>query len=90
VLLGQHAPDLDYATLHQRVSHNVAFTPLQNLCGQPGMSVPLCWSPDGLPIGLHFASAAQGDELLFQLATQLEAAQAWAQFLPPTLTQGPR
>jgi amidase len=89
VLLGQHAPDLDYATLHQRVSHNVAFTPLQNLCGQPGMSVPLCWSPDGLPIGLHFASAAHGDELLFQLATQLEAAQAWALRLPPTLTQGP-
>jgi amidase len=88
VLLGQHAPDLDYATLHARVSRNVAFTPLQNITGQPGMSVPLHWTPDGLPVGVHFAAGAQCDELLFQLAYQLESAQPWAQRLPPTLTQG--
>ena len=88
VLLGQHAPDLDYATLHARVSRNVAFTPLQNITGQPGMSVPLHWTPDGLPVGVHFAAGAHGDELLLQLAYQLEAAQPWAQRLPPTLTQG--
>ncbi len=88
VLLGHHAPDLDYATLHARVSRNVAFTPLQNITGQPGMSVPLHWTPDGLPVGVHFAAGVHGDESLFQLAYQLEAAQPWAQRLPPTLAQG--
>lgn len=87
VLLGQHAPDLDYATLHARVSRNVAFTPLQNITGQPGMSVPLHWTDDGLPVGVHFAAAAGGDELLFQLAYQLEAAQPWAQRRPPLLKE---
>lgn len=87
VLLGQHAPDLDYATLHQRVSRNVAFTPLQNITGQPGMSLPLHWTPDGLPVGVHFAAAAGGDEGLFQLAYQLEAAQPWVQRRPPLLKE---
>jgi amidase len=82
VSLGQHAPDLDYPTLRERVTRNVAFTPLQNITGQPGMSVPLHWSHDGLPVGVHFAAAAQGDDLLFQLAYQLEAAQPWAQRRP--------
>jgi len=89
VLLGQHAPDVDYATLRERVSRNVAFTPLQNITGQPGMSVPLHWTPDGLPVGVHFAAGVQGDELLIQLAYQLEAAQPWARRLPPLLKDKP-
>ena len=83
VLVGEHAPDLDYATLHERVSRNVAFTPLQNITGQPGMSVPLHWAKDGLPVGVHFAAGVNGDDMLFQLAYQLEAAQPWAHRLPP-------
>jgi amidase len=87
VLVGEHAPDLDYATLHERVSRNVAFTPLQNITGQPGMSVPLHWDQDGLPVGVHFASGVNGDDMLFQLAYQLEAAQPWTQRLPPLVSK---
>lgn len=85
--VGQHAPDLDYATLHQRVSRNVSFTPLQNVTGQPAMSVPLEETDDGLPLGVHFAAGAYRDELLFQLAYELEAALPWAQRRPPTIDQ---
>ena len=84
VPVGHHAPDLDYTTLHERVSRNVAFTPLQNITGQPGMSVPMDWAPDGLPVGVHFAAGVNRDDMLFQLAYQLEAAQPWAQRLPPS------
>lgn len=89
VPLGHHAPDIDYPTLRERVSHNVAFTPPQNIAGLPGMSVPLAWADDGLPLGVHFSAGAGRDELLFQLAYQLEAAQPWAQRRPPTLDELP-
>ena len=85
--VGQHAPDLDYSTLRQRVQHNVAFTPVQNISGQPAMSVPMGWCPDGLPLGVHFAAGAHQDELLLQLACQIEAAQPWAHRRPTTLDQ---
>jgi amidase len=55
----------------------VPFTPIQNLTGQPAISLPLHWSVDGLPVGMMF-SARFGDEAtLFRLAGQLEAAQPW-------------
>ncbi|MGV8996046.1 MAG: amidase [Parvibaculaceae bacterium] len=54
------------------------FAMVQNLTGQPSMSLPLHWSADGLPIGMLF-SARFGDEAtLFRLAAQLEAARPWA------------
>ena len=58
------------------------FTALFNITGQPSMSVPLHWSPEGLPIGVMF-SARFGDEAtLFRLAAQLEKAKPWAKRRP--------
>ena len=34
----------------------VGYTPIHNIAGCPGMSVPLHWSDEGLPIGTHFAA----------------------------------
>jgi amidase len=61
----------------------VPFTPAQNITGQPGMSVPLYWTRDGLPLGAHFATKAGGEGLLFRLASQLEEARPWAGRIPP-------
>lgn len=53
------------------------FTALYNASGQPSMSVPLHWTPDGLPIGVMFSGRFGEDAVLFRLAAQLEKAQPW-------------
>ena len=54
------------------------FTAAFNASGQPAMSVPLGMSPEGLPIGVHFAAAQGRDGLLMSLAADLERAAPWA------------
>ena len=51
-----------------------AYTPLANLCGIPGISLPLAQQANGLPLGIQ-AQAKQGhDGLLLKLAAQIERA----------------
>ena len=66
----------------KEISEFGPYTALYNVTGQPSMSVPLYWTPDGLPVGVMF-SARFGDEAtLFRLAAQLEKARPWAARTP--------
>jgi len=60
----------------------VPFTQLSNLTGTPSMSVPLHWTPDGLPLGVQFMGPFGSEDRLLQLAAQLEEAQPWFDRLP--------
>lgn len=53
------------------------YTPVCNATGQPGMSVPLYWNDQGLPIGVHFSGGFGDEGTLFRLAAQLEEARPW-------------
>ena len=60
----------------------VPFTQLANLTGTPAMSVPLHWTPDGLPLGVQFVAPFGREDVLLQLAAQLEQARPWFGRLP--------
>lgn len=56
----------------------VAYTPIANTTGLPAMSVPTDWTKDDLPIGTQFLAPLGREDLLFQLAAQIEEAHPWA------------
>lgn len=60
----------------------IPFTPFANMTGQPSMSVPLYWEEEGLPVGSMFTAPIGREDMLFQLAAQLEEAQPWMQRVP--------
>ena len=71
-------------TFSRRVAEYLTITPLYNATGTPAMSVPLHWTADGLPVGVHFqADAMAKKESLIEFAAQLEQAQPWFDRLPP-------
>lgn len=78
--LGLHSLLLKTGQVKQMAMDNLEklpFTQLANMTGQPAMSVPLYWTADGLPLGSQFIAPLGKDELLFQLAAQLEQTQPW-------------
>ncbi len=76
--IGYLDPMADYEQIIDRLQDWVAFTPLQNVTGEPAISLPLAVSADGLPIGLMFSAAMGQEARLLELAYELEDARPWA------------
>ncbi|MCP5068143.1 MAG: hypothetical protein GY946_16400, partial [bacterium] len=74
---------LPFEQVYEPLVDYVSYTPVWNAAGNPAMSVPLAWSPSGLPIGSQFAARLGGEGTLLALAYELEAAQPWRERLPP-------
>ena len=58
------------------VGQTLSLTSFANICGHPAMSVPLS-NIEKLPLGSMFQAPNGQDELLYQLAYQLEEARPW-------------
>ncbi len=64
-------------------SHLESFLPVFNASGQPAISLPMCQSAGGLPIGMHLVGRFGAEALLLRLAASLEEALPWAGRVPP-------
>lgn len=62
--------------------HRTPFTQLANLTGTPAMSVPWVLDPQGLPVGVQCTAAWGREDLLLQVASELEQAHPWAHWRP--------
>jgi amidase len=81
--VGELDPPADdpFAT-QARTSLLVPFTPHFNVTGQPAVSLPLHTSAGGLPVGVHLVAAYGREDLLIQVAAQLEQAAPWSDRRP--------
>jgi amidase len=70
--VGHLDPTADYDQIIERLVDWVAFTPLQNVTGDPAISLPLAESANGLPIGMMFSAPLGREATLLELAYELE------------------
>ncbi|MEB3032694.1 amidase [[Mycobacterium] nativiensis] len=75
--IGHLDPAADYQQIIDRLMDWVAFTPLQNVSGEPAISLPLAESAGGLPVGMMFSAPLGQDARLLELAYELESAMPW-------------
>ena len=61
----------------QKLVDFIPFTPVQNMTGEPAISLPLHWNAAGLPIGVQLVAPWGCEAVLLRLAGQLEAARPW-------------
>jgi amidase len=60
----------------------VPYTQLANMTGRPAISLPLHWTPEGLPMGVQLIGRLRSEELLLRLARQLELVAPWGERRP--------
>ncbi len=58
-----------------------------NVSGTPSISLPLCQSRSGLPIGVQFAAGFGKEDLLVRLAGAFEEAMPWIDRKPPVFAE---
>jgi amidase len=66
-----------------RIAGFIPYTAQFNLTGQPAVSLPLHWTPGGLPVGVQLAAAYGREDILVRVASQLEQAAPWSERHPP-------
>ena len=61
----------------------VRYTYPFNLTGQPGATLPVGFTGEGLPVGLQLVAKSLGEADIFRLSAAFEAARPWSEKTPP-------
>jgi amidase len=86
--LGAPPPELGWFTAAGpeeegvRIASFIPYTAQFNMTGQPAISLPLHWTPGGLPVGVQLVAAYGREDILIQVASQLEQAAPWSERRP--------
>jgi len=85
--VGAPPPELGWFTAAgsregERVISFIPYTAQFNMTGQPAITLPLHWTPGGLPVGVQLAAAYGREEVLVRVASQLEQAAPWSERRP--------
>ncbi|MEV6974102.1 amidase [Kitasatospora sp. NPDC093806] len=75
--IGHLSPNVAFDELLARLTRYVAFTPVNNVTGGPGLALPVGAAADGLPVGVHLSAAHGEERVLLELAFALEADRPW-------------
>ena len=81
--LGAPPPELGWFTAEgperegRRIASFIPYTAQFNMTGQPAVSLPMHWTPEGLPVGVQLVAAYGREDLLVRVASQLEEAAPW-------------
>ncbi len=67
------------------LARTVLYTAAWNLTGQPALTVPCGFSPDGLPVGLQLVGRPYGEAALLAAGAAYQAATGWHERRPPLL-----
>jgi amidase len=65
-----------------RAGRFTPFTAVFNITGQPAISIPAGFGGDGLPLSVQLVGRPGGEDTLYSLAGQIEAARPWADQRP--------
>jgi amidase len=90
--IAEPPPELGYFTpgegddtgeVLMRTLRMITFTMPFNLTAQPAISLPLHWTPEGLPVGVQLVAGMWDEGLLLRVAAELEQLMPWADKVPP-------
>jgi len=74
--------DISYHDFMEVTANFCPHTAPFNVTGQPAISLPLCVSDEGLPIGIQLVGRFGGESTLLRIAATLEETMPWHQRVP--------
>ncbi|MDT3398621.1 amidase [Streptomyces sp. B1866] len=81
--LGHLSPRVPFDDLLERLVDYVGFTPLHNVSGAPGLSLPGGVTDAGLPVGVHLSGRHGDERTLLEVAFALEQERPWRRIQDP-------
>jgi amidase len=78
--VGSPPPELGWMTGEdegQRIASFMPYTAQFNVTGQPAVSLPVHWTPTGLPVGVQLVAEFGREDVLVRVAAALEDAAPW-------------